>query len=87
MGRSGSGAYGIGIVAMVPFAVTSWYTGPVAEALGGADLALFVGLIASGLSYLLLARSIDFERERELAAEHKERYGEHAVAFGDRLDA
>ncbi len=86
-GGRGLGAYGIGIVAMVPFAVTSWYTGPVAEALGGADLALFVGLIASGLSYLLLSRSIDFERERELAAEHKERYGEHAVTFGDHVDA
>lgn len=76
-------AYLIGILAMIPFAVTSWYTGPVANALGGADIALFVGLAASALSYLLIARTIDFEHERAVAAEQQSRYGEQAVTFGD----
>jgi NCS1 nucleoside transporter family len=80
-GWRGLTAYAIGIVAMIPFVVTTWYTGPVAEALGGADLALFVGLTASGISYVLLARSLDLEEENRLAAEQKERYGEYAVTF------
>lgn len=86
-GWRGLTAYGIGIVAMIPFVVTSWYTGPVADALGGADLALFVGLAASALSYVLLARSLDLNHERGLATEHKQRYGEYAVAFGQTIDA
>lgn len=82
-GSRGLIAYTIGLVAMIPFVVTEWYTGPVAEALGGADLALFIGLAASGLSYLVLARSLDLEHEWALALEHKQRYGEHSVAFGE----
>lgn len=81
-GWRGLTAYMIGIVAMVPFAVTAWYVGPVAEALGEADLALFIGLAASAIAYLLLGRSIDFEAERQIAAEDKELYGEEAVQFG-----
>lgn len=81
-GWRGLTAYAIGIVAMIPFAVTAWYTGPAAQALGGADLALFVGLIASAVAYLVLARSIDFEAEARAAAEDVERYGQEAVEFG-----
>jgi len=86
-GSRGLIAYAIGIVAMIPFVVTEWYTGPIAEAMGGADLALFVGLAASGLSYLALARSLDLDHERALAVDHKQRYGEHSVAFGEPVDA
>lgn len=81
-GTRGLIAYFIGIVAMIPFAMTSWYTGPIAEALGGVDLALFVGLAASGVSYLVLARGIDLDHEWRLSDEHRRLYGEHAVAFG-----
>lgn len=81
-GWRGLAAYVVGIVAMIPFAVTAWYTGPVAEALGGADLALFVGLGASALAYLVLARSIDFDAEARAAADDVRRYGEEAVEFG-----
>ncbi len=66
-GWRGLTAYVIGMVAMVPFAVTVWYTGPVAEALGGADIAIFVGLIASAIAYLILGRGIDLEAERQVA--------------------
>ena len=82
-GVRGLVAYLVGIIAMIPFVVTTWYTGFVANAMGGADLALFVGLAASAFTYLALARSIDFAGEAALAAEHKARYGEHAVAFGE----
>ena len=82
-GMRGLIAYLIGIIAMIPFVVTNWYTGFIANAMGGADLALFVGLAASAASYVALARSIDFSKETAVAAEHKARYGEHAVAFGE----
>lgn len=76
-------AYLIGILAMIPFAVTSWYTGPVANALGGADIAIFIGLAASALSYLLLARTINFAHEHAVAEEQQRQYGEQAVTFGE----
>lgn len=76
-------AYLIGILAMIPFAVTSWYTGPVASALGGADIAIFAGLATSALSYLFLARTIDFAYERQVADDQKREYGDQAVTFGE----
>jgi NCS1 family nucleobase:cation symporter-1 len=62
-------AYGGGFVAMVPFFSTGLYVGPVARALGGADLAMLVGLPVSSLIYLLACRSLDIRREWELAAQ------------------
>jgi nucleobase:cation symporter-1, NCS1 family len=60
-------AYVIAFAAMVPFFSTPKFTGPVAKALNGADLSLFVGLpIAAGL-YYLFARSLDIATERRLA--------------------
>lgn len=81
-GWRGLTAYGIGIVAMVPFVVTVWFTGPIATALGGADIALFVGLIASGIAYVILGRGIDVAAEERAAAADHESSGEHAVRFG-----
>ncbi len=40
-------AYGCGFAAMIPFFSTGLYHGPVAKALGGADLAMLVGLPVS----------------------------------------
>jgi trigonelline permease len=48
--------YAVGIGVQVPFAVLSFYTGPIAESLGGIDLAWLVGLVVSGGLYLLVAR-------------------------------
>lgn len=62
-------AYAIGLVAMVPFFSTAPYTGPVAEALGGADIAAFIGLPVAALTYLILTRSLDLETERQRALE------------------
>jgi nucleobase:cation symporter-1, NCS1 family len=79
-GWRGLTAYAAGIVAMIPFVVTAWFTGPLAAAMGGADLALFVGLAVSAVVYLILARSLDLRAERE-AARESEIAGESAVAF------
>lgn len=47
-------AYGAGLVASIPFfVVPGFYTGPIAEALGGVDLAWLVGLAVTGIVYML----------------------------------
>ncbi|MFJ8229692.1 purine-cytosine permease family protein [Streptomyces sp. NPDC094448] len=56
-------AYVIGFAAMVPFFSTSFYVGPVADALGGADFSFAVGLVVSGVLYLLFSRNLDHEAE------------------------
>ncbi|MEU0989505.1 cytosine permease [Streptomyces sp. NPDC005953] len=56
-------AYIVGFVAMIPFFSTSFYVGPVADALGGADFSFAVGLIVAGGLYVLLARTIDHDAE------------------------
>jgi purine-cytosine permease-like protein len=56
-------AYLVGFIAMIPFFSTTLYTGPVARALGGADIAMLVGLPVSAGIYLLTCRSIDLEHE------------------------
>lgn len=64
-GRRGLIAYGVGILAELPFAhVEGVISGPVAGALGGVDLAPFVGLAVPAVLYLVLSRSIDDRRER-----------------------
>jgi purine-cytosine permease-like protein len=61
-------AYVGGFVAMVPFFSTGLYTGPVARALGGADIAMVVGLPVSAGIYLLACRSLDVAADRRAAA-------------------
>jgi purine-cytosine permease-like protein len=61
-------AYMIGFVAMIPFFSTGLYTGPIARALGGADIAMLVGLPVAAGVYLLTCRSIDMQHERQRAA-------------------
>ncbi len=56
-------AYAIGFVAMIPFFATAWYTGPIADLLGGADLAMIPGLLVSGLVFWLLSRNVDIPAE------------------------
>jgi purine-cytosine permease-like protein len=61
-------AYVVGFVAMIPFcSVVGFYEGPVARALGGADVAMLVGLPVSAAVYLLTCRSFNIERDRQLA--------------------
>lgn len=59
----GLAAYAIGMIAMVPFMSLSFFQGPAAERLAGADIAFVVGIIASGLAYWLLSRSLDLASE------------------------
>ncbi len=68
-GGPGLVAYTAGLLAMVPFIVTSFYTGPVAESLDGADVSFAVGLLVAGGLYLVLGRRVDLERERAAIAE------------------
>jgi NCS1 family nucleobase:cation symporter-1 len=60
-------AYGAGFVAMIPFFSTGLYTGPVARALGGADVAMLIGLPVSTVVYLLACRSMDLSADRRQA--------------------
>src|SRR5450631_214311 len=57
-------AYGIGFVAMIPFFSTEHFKGPVAQALGGADIAMLVGLPVSALVYIAACRSLDVAADR-----------------------
>jgi nucleobase:cation symporter-1, NCS1 family len=66
-GWRGIGAYVAGFAVMVPFFSTPKFTGPIAKALNGADLSLFLGLPVAGALYLLLSRSLDVAAEAKLA--------------------
>jgi NCS1 family nucleobase:cation symporter-1 len=61
-------AYAVGFAAMIPFFSTGTYRGPVARALGGADIAMLVGLPLSALVYILACRSMDLKADRRAAA-------------------
>jgi NCS1 nucleoside transporter family len=82
-GWRGIVAYLVGFGAMVPFFSTPSFTGPVAKAMDGADLSLFVGLPIAGILYYVLARSIDVDAEARLADEEAEALeaaaGEHTT--------
>jgi NCS1 nucleoside transporter family len=60
-------AYGVGFVAMIPFFSTGIYMGPVARALGGADIAMLVGLPVAAIVYIWACRSMDVEADRRQA--------------------
>jgi purine-cytosine permease-like protein len=61
-------AYGVGFAAMIPFFSTDLFRGPVARALGGADIAMLIGLPVAALAYLLACKSLDLKREAWLIA-------------------
>ncbi|MFH9084271.1 purine-cytosine permease family protein [Streptomyces sp. NPDC017673] len=48
--------YAAGLLAQLPFLATSFYTGPLVEPLGGADISWIVGLAVPALLYWLVAR-------------------------------
>jgi nucleobase:cation symporter-1, NCS1 family len=60
-------AYFIGFVVMIPFFSTGLYTGSIAHALGGADIAMLVGLPIAGIAYLIACRSFNVADDRRLA--------------------
>ena len=59
----GIAAYFGGFIAMIPFFSTGIYRGPVAIALGGADVAMLVGLPVATAIYLLANRGFDLPAE------------------------
>ncbi|HET6732725.1 purine-cytosine permease family protein [Mycobacterium sp.] len=59
-------AFLVGIVAEIPFVVLPFFVGPVAAAMGEVDIAFIVGLVVSGVVYVLLTRSLDVGHELEL---------------------
>jgi len=63
----GLSAYAIGFLAMIPFFSTEHFKGPVARALGGADIAMLIGLPVSALVYILACRSLDIVKDRQQA--------------------
>jgi purine-cytosine permease-like protein len=61
-------AYGVGFAVMVPFfSIGTFFEGPVARALGGADIAMLVGLPVAALVYVIACRSMDVEEDRRRA--------------------
>ncbi|MEU1146634.1 purine-cytosine permease family protein [Streptomyces sp. NPDC005863] len=48
--------YGAGVLAQLPFLATHFYTGPLVEPLGGADVSWIVGLVVPAVLYWALAR-------------------------------
>jgi NCS1 family nucleobase:cation symporter-1 len=60
-------AYFAGFVVMIPFFSTGLYTGSIARALGGADVAMLVGLPVAAVVYLIACRSFNVEHDRHLA--------------------
>ncbi|MGH8254257.1 MAG: purine-cytosine permease family protein [Steroidobacteraceae bacterium] len=72
-------AYAIGFAAMAPFFSTRLYRGPVAMALGGADLAMLVGLPVSAIVYIFACRSLDREQEWAAAASADRGLDPHAA--------
>jgi nucleobase:cation symporter-1, NCS1 family len=61
-------SYLVGIAVMVPFfSLGDTFTGPIAKALNGADLSLFVGLPVSAILYWVLCSNLDLTEERRLA--------------------
>jgi len=61
-------AYGAGFIVMIPFFSTGIYAGPIARALGGADVAMVIGLPVAAWVYVLAHRSFDLHGERVLAS-------------------
>ncbi len=51
-------AYGVAIVAQLPFVSSSFYTGPLVAVFGGADLAWIVGLVVAAFLYIVLMRPV-----------------------------
>ncbi len=48
--------YAVGLLAQLPFLATHFYTGPLVEPLGGADISWIVGLVVPAAAYWAVAR-------------------------------
>ena len=64
----GLASYMLGLASMVPFVALSFYSGPIATALNGVDIAVFVGLLVTSAAYFPLMRAADLSGEVEAVA-------------------
>lgn len=63
-------SYLAAVVAMLPFMyIPGVFEGPIFTALGGVDLAFFIGIPVGGVIYWLLCRNLDLAKERATIAE------------------
>lgn len=62
-------AYGLGVLCQIPFISSDLYTGPIAKAMGGAEVAWLLGIIISGGLYFVLTRRIRLTVGEEIRAE------------------
>ena len=67
-GWRGNTAYLVSLLAMVPFMVTDVYKGRAANALGGVDCSMFVGLALAAALYWLFCRSLDLRDEMAIVS-------------------
>ena len=65
-------AYSVGFLAMIPFFSVSFFVGPIAQLLGGADFSFAVGLVVSGGLYLIFSLSLDRAAEVQARASSDE---------------
>jgi NCS1 nucleoside transporter family len=61
-------SYAVGFTVMIPFVSSGLYRGPVANALGGADVSMLIGLPVSAILYWLLCRNLDLVAEQAAVA-------------------
>ena len=57
--KAGLVAYCTALIAMVPFMSLDFYQGPAVQALGGADVAFFIGLLVASTVYWSMTRTLD----------------------------
>ncbi len=61
--KAGLIAYLLSFFSMIPFMNLSFYEGYFVTKMGGADITFIPGLLVAGVTYFLLTRSLDLERE------------------------
>ncbi|MGN6320047.1 purine-cytosine permease family protein [Trinickia sp.] len=69
-------AYVIGVAVQMPFIATGFYTGPLVDALGGADISWIVGLIVPAVLYYAAARRTSAHAPRQLVLPGEDRQGD-----------
>jgi nucleobase:cation symporter-1, NCS1 family len=62
-------AYFVGLAVEIPFIDQTFYTGPLAKSLGGADISWILGIVVSGTLYYVLARRFRPAMTAEVPAE------------------
>ena len=67
-GWRGNLSYGVTLAVMIPFMVTTPFTGVAARSLGNVDCTLFVGLPVAGALYWFFCRTLDLAAEKRLVA-------------------